>query len=489
MLTRLPAASAATTAAALLLTLAPPLTDAAEAAAPKDWASRFAGDLIEAQQVSKGEGVKIALLSDGVAPGMRTLSGALEKGRDLVRTPRPKPFMGTLTATMLVGSGPTARSPLGVRGVVSDATLLPVRVYPGEQTTAAKRWWDEQDISETVAQGIRHAADQGARIIAVEPAVEDVEAYATTGGMVRSAIVHAANKGAVVVAAAAFKNEPARPGYPAAAAGVLGVGTTDAKGRREKKYTAASTAISVSAPGIKVPTTGPGDRPYEFWGPSVALAWVTAAVAMIRSEYPKLTPPQVVEAVTSSARHPKGRGRYDTELGYGYLSAMGAMTAARALADKPAPATTPAVASAVKDAARFGGDDPPGAVRAVPYDPALLGGFGGLIVAGLVAIGLALALALRRPRPTPAAPGATSSPLGGTSAQPGGSLASPSGTPVPSDGAPTLLVGMPTPPGEAPVPSGGVAGAPGGTSAPSQGGGSVAGAEGGGPESAGASGP
>ncbi|MFC5749354.1 S8 family serine peptidase [Actinomadura rugatobispora] len=394
--------SAASAAAALLLGLPPPLTGAAEAAAPKDWALRFATDFLEAQRVSKGEGVKIALLSDGVTPGMRTLSGALGKGRDLVGTPRPKSFMGTLSATMLVGSGPTARSPLGVRGVVSDATLLPVRVYPAEETAAAGRWWNEEDISATVARGIRHAADRGAQVIAVEPSVDDVEAYTTTGGLIRSALVHAAAKGAVVVAAAHPKNEPAKPGYPAAAAGVLGVGATDAKGRRHKKYTAASTAVAVSAPGIKVATTGPGDRPYEFWGPSVALAWVTAAVTMVRSEYPKLTPPQVVEAVTSSARHPKGGGRYDTELGYGYLSAMGALTAARALSERPAPATGAAAPSAVKDAAHFGGDGPPAPVRAVPYDPAILGGFGGLIFAGLVAIGVALALALRPPRPAPA---------------------------------------------------------------------------------------
>jgi hypothetical protein len=58
--------------------------------------------------------------------------------------------------------------------------------------------------------------------------------------------------------------------------------------------------------------------------------------------------------------------------------------------------------SSVPDKARLGGDRP-GTIREVPYDTLGIGGFGGLSLAGLVALGFAGRLALRKhPAPLPA---------------------------------------------------------------------------------------
>lgn len=51
--------------------------------------------------------------------------------------------------------------------------------------------------------------------------------------------------------------------------------------------------------------------------------------------------------------------------------------------------------SSVPERARFGGDRP-GTIRAAPYDPLRVGGFGGLAFAGLIALGSAAWLALRK---------------------------------------------------------------------------------------------
>ncbi|MFF5263207.1 S8 family serine peptidase [Actinomadura viridis] len=381
-------------AGALLLALAPPLAQGADAREPT-WHSRLFADFREAQRTTRGKGVKIALISDGVAPGVRTLGGALEKGKDLVGTPRPKQEAGTLIASALVGSGPTADAPLGVRGLVSAATLIPVRVYADPTEPGSAKWWDRTNLGEVTAKGIRHAADQGARVIAVEPWVYDD----SFRGQVQAAVAHAQRRGALVVAATG-KLDEGGGAVPATIPGVLGVGTVTAKGRRDGKETDASTSVLLAAPGTKVISTGPNNRLYRFWGAPAALTWATAAATLVRSEYPRLTPGQVVEALTSSARHPKGKGRYDTDLGHGYVNPAGALKAAREISERPAPAPVP---EAVRAKALFGAERP-GTIRAVPYDPAILGGFGALALAGLAAVLCAGWLALRRRRAAAPAP-------------------------------------------------------------------------------------
>jgi hypothetical protein len=204
----------------------------------------------------------------------------------------------------------------------------------------------------------------------------------------------------VVVAPINVQEPDDPPAYPVSAPGVIGVGTIAKDGRRDAKSTSRSSSIVVSAPGATVPSIGPDNRLWTFWGPPVALTFTTAAVAMVRSKYPQLTPAQVGQALSASARRPKGRGRYDTDLGFGYLNPVGALEEAHRLAEQTAPAMT--AKSSVPDKARLGGDRP-GTIRAVPYDTLGIGGFGGLALAGLVALGFAARLALReRPAPLPA---------------------------------------------------------------------------------------
>lgn len=87
---------------------------------------------------------------------------------------------------------------------------------------------------------------------------------------------------------------------------------------------------------------------------------------MIRSEYPKLTPAQVGQALSTSARRPNRKRRYDTDLGFGYLNAIGALTQARALAGKNTPTIT--APSSVPEKTSLAGDvaSPVGGVLPVP---------------------------------------------------------------------------------------------------------------------------
>jgi Subtilase family len=379
----------------VLIGLTPPLMDESRAGT-SDWAVRFARDVTVAEGISRGRSVKIALLSDGVAPGVRSLKGALEKEKDLVGTPRPRRAAGTLMASLIIGGTPAAGSPVAIRGLAPAATILPVRVYADPGDPGERQWQESADWGKNLSNAIRYAVDHGADVITVDA----YDADRTQAGLLSAAITYAQTKDVVIVAPVGVRKAGDPAHYPGSAPGVIGVGALTEKGRRDKKLTSRSSAALVSAPGVTMPSIGPDNRLWTFWGDPVALAFTTGAVAMIRSEYPKLTPAQVGQALSASARRPGGKGRYDTELGFGYLNPAGALDEARKLAGGPGPAMT--AASSVPDKTRLGGDRPD-TIRAVPYRPLRIGGFGGLAVAGLVAIGLAAWLALRR-RSAPAEP-------------------------------------------------------------------------------------
>lgn len=371
-------------AAVLLIGLAGPLTGEARAGTD-DWTLQFGRDFTAAQRMSRGRSVKIALLSDGVAP-VPSLKGALEKEKDFVGTPRPRRTSGTLIASLIIGGTPTDAA-VTIRGLAPEATILPVRVYATPGEPGERAWNKSADWGENLSNAIRYAVDHGADVIAV-----DAFAYGDRTALLSAAVNYAQMKNVVIVASIGIQNANYPANYPQSAPGVIGVGTVTENGQRDNKQTSRSSATLVSAPGLTVSSIGPDNRLWQFWGNPVALALATGAVAMIRSEYPKLTPAQVGQALSVSARRPGMKGRYDTDLGFGYLNPAGALDAARGLADKPTLAMT--AKSSVRDKARLGAPRP-GTISATPHNPIWIGGFSGLAIAGLVALGFAARLAQR----------------------------------------------------------------------------------------------
>jgi hypothetical protein len=433
------AVPALTLTALLAVSQAPALAPAAHADS-FTWARRFGRDFQAAQQVTKGRGVTVALLNDGVDGRIGTLRGKVERGKDFVGTPRPKKVHGTLMASLIAGGGPTHDSPFGMRGMAPAVKILPVRVFPWEDDTAASRWFAKKGSDQILAKGIRYAADQGAQVICVIPDLMNGDR-----DEIEAAIVYAQSKNAVVVAGNPPADDSGWASYPAGAAGAIGVGTLDERGKRFRKYSGKNSAVLVSAPGFELPSIGPGESLWTLEGPALASAFVAATAALVRAEYPKLPPALVARAIAESAHHPKGG--YDTEVGFGVVNPAGALKRARELQGRSV--FGPASQGVVAEKAHFGGG--PVTVDAVRHAPGPLAGFSGLIGAGLLAIAAAVALAVRGRRRaavavpagplTPAAAGpppatAGPAPLGTPAPGPAGTVAETAVPPAQSGDAP-----------------------------------------------------
>jgi subtilisin family serine protease len=385
-----PAAPAAPAAQAVRAAQAVPGARAATAAraalTSRSLARQLADDFQAAWEITRGRGVTVGVLSSGVDASVATLAGAVAKGPDYVRLGAPHNVEGTLMASMIAGSGPTAGSPFGIRGLAPAAHILSVRVYPDRQDSGWRRFLTSNTRWATaLAKGIRYAAGHSARVIEID------EWGDTASKKIRSAVMYALSKGAVVVASQGPPTKEAtnQVYYPAALPGVIAVGTVDLSGHRMAKYTAANTTLCVSAPGVKTPATGPGDQPYLWWGSSVATSWVAAAAALVKAQYPRLAPALVARAIAVSARHTGRHAKAGT--GFGVVNPAGALAAAARLAKLTATAAPGPDAITVSQ--RFG--PPAGNIDAVRLNPLKLAGFGATILVGVVCLAVAAVLALR----------------------------------------------------------------------------------------------
>jgi type VII secretion-associated serine protease mycosin len=379
----------------LALAAAPASADAARQA---DWALG-ALHAEAAWQTSRGNGVTVAVLDTGVDGTHPDLTGQVLPGKDEVGfgARRGGPYWakhGTGMAAIIAGHGHGPGGSAGVLGIAPRARILPVRVILEDKDP--QRAKARTTRGGALPDGIRWAVDHGAGVINLS--LGDDSATAAPVGAEDDAIQYALSKGVVVVASAGNGGQGAdRSSYPAAYPGVIAVAAVDRYGT----YASFSTRrwyASVAAPGVNVVIADPDRTYYQGWGTSAASAYVSGAVALIRSAYPRLSPAQIKQVLQDTTRH-RPRGGRDDEVGAGLIDPAAALAAARGL--RPAPA----VPAPVAYPHRYFGPGP--ALPPRPADPAKVLGDGvatACAAVGAALVGLAALLWFRRPRT--AGPGA-----------------------------------------------------------------------------------
>ncbi|WP_369243000.1 type VII secretion-associated serine protease mycosin [Streptomyces sp. R21] len=309
------------------LTLVPSTTAHADGIRGQQWAL----DAMHTQQAwrtTKGKGITVAVLDTGVDAEHPDLAGNVLTGTDMVgfgasRGDRAWARHGTAMAGIIAGHGHGYGDADGVMGIAPEAKILPVRVILEDGDSARTKARNTR--GNALAEGIRWATDHGADVINLSLGDDSKSAHPEPAE--DEAVQYALKKGAVVVASAGNGGEKGdHISYPAAYPGVIAATAVDKYGTRAS-FSTRRWYATVSAPGVGVVIADPDDKYYEGWGTSAASAFVSGAVALIKSAHPGLSPAQIKQLLEDTARNAPSGGRDDGR-GYGFVDPAAAITAA-----------------------------------------------------------------------------------------------------------------------------------------------------------------
>jgi type VII secretion-associated serine protease mycosin len=348
-----------------------------------------------------GQGVTVAVIDSGVYPSISDLAGSVEKGPDLTGLDTSELHKhwgehGTWMASIIAGHGHDGGGS-GITGIAPSAKILSIRVIPDKDDPGYTKYESEPEavIQKSLATGIEDAVNGGARVISMSIG------YSAPSAQVRAALQYAYSKGAVLVASSGNSGRDDRSrdkrlapvSFPAAYPGVLSVGAVNSAGAAAG-FSSNNLSVQVVAPGVRVPAQGRDNLYWTVDGTSPACALVAGVAALIKAEYPHLSPALVIQALTSTARN-ASRGVYNPKTGFGTVDALRALRKAGELEKSSA------AGSQVASSARFGGG--PAAIPAAPVAPRGTGRF--VLFALLAILSFAVAVAslvwltvLRRPR-------------------------------------------------------------------------------------------
>ena len=301
--------------------------------------------ILDAQKISQGSGVTIAVLSTGTASTAPDIAGSVTNGPDYSHSGRSSggPFygiQGTELASLIVGHGHGPNHADGILGVAPAAKILSIRVTLDSGDPELSNSQIAAGLPASIAKGIRYAARTGATVIELplDPAAQSATgtpgatAIAGPSQAEKDAIAFALSKGAVLVAPAGDDgaSSHAIANYPAAFPGVISVGAFDST-MDKAPFSSKQAYVKITAAGLGVTAATPAGYT-SVNSTAAAAALVTGVVALVRSDFPALSVQQVTKALETSTqfRHPSAGVPGS---GFGVVDAMAALKTATRMAE------------------------------------------------------------------------------------------------------------------------------------------------------------
>jgi serine protease len=288
----------------------------------------------KAWQSTRGKGVTVAVLDTGVDPRQADLAGAVITGPDYTGAGRVRggPFWGihgTAMASLIAGRGHGPGHAAGIIGVAPAATILSVRVTLESNDPLLSDANIAAGLPRAIARGIRYAVNHHAAVIDLPLDPVTPQGAPGSGGSAaeRSAVAYAIAHHVVLVAPAG--DDGASTGavnYPAAYRGVISVGAFSSAFAKAP-FSSHQPYVTLTAAGDGVIAAN-GRQGYALVSSTAAAsAVVTGIAALIRTQFPALSPAQVTSALTKSTVFRPAGGQRDGS-GAGTVDAAAALTAA-----------------------------------------------------------------------------------------------------------------------------------------------------------------
>ncbi len=269
-----------------------------------------------------GSSARIAVVDTGVDQFHEDLVAKIVAGYDFVNSdadPQDDSISGHGTHVAGIAAAMTNNT-IGVAGTSWGARLMPVKVLNalGNGTVA------------NVSVGIIFAADNGAQVINLSLGT------AINSPTLQAAIDYAYNKNRVIVAAAGNTNGPVL--YPAAYPNVIAVAAVDFTMARAA-FSNFGPQLSVSAPGVAIRSTIPGDAYGQKNGTSMAAGYVSGLAAILVSLSPQS--PATIKSVIQNTALDLGTAGRDDFYGYGLIQMDAAIRRLLPTATPPPPPIDP----------------------------------------------------------------------------------------------------------------------------------------------------
>jgi subtilisin family serine protease len=282
------------------------------------WIAEYGID--RAWSITRGAGVRIAIIDTGIDGSHQDLLGAVVGGTDVSglgssngQTPVGSDRRhGTMVASLAGGRGNNGTD--GVIGSAPEAQLLSVSMSFGGGDVSP----DDQ-----IAKAVRWAVDNGADVISLS-LTRNTRDWPESWDR---AFSYAAANDVVVIAAAGNRGSgTVAVGAPATMPGVLTVGGVTREGLASDTASAQGITIGVMAPSEGLVGAIPGGNYVSWSGTSGATPIVAGIVALVRAAHPNLDAANVINRVLVTAR-PASDTTPDPLYGYGLVDAYAALTA------------------------------------------------------------------------------------------------------------------------------------------------------------------
>jgi len=245
----------------------------------------------EAWDVTRGSSsTRIAIVDTGVQYDHPDLAGKVVRGYDFVDDDSD-PYDGNGHGTHCAGiAAAVTDNGRGIAGIAPNATIYAVRVLDDNGSGTL----------DDVANGIIHAADNGADVISLSLGAP---VGATT---LRNAVDYAWNSGSVVVAAAG-NSGTSLPSYPAYYDNAIAVAATDSNDNKAS-FSNYGSWVDVAAPGVDIYSTYTGSSYRSLSGTSMATPHVAGLAGLLDAQGRSAS--QIRAAIENTADPISGTGTY-----------------------------------------------------------------------------------------------------------------------------------------------------------------------------------